>query len=38
MPQGTDEEKMKVYREVRDQIALEIPKLLQEFSGSGRDM
>ena len=29
--QGTDEEKMQVYRVVRDEIAREIPKLLQRI-------
>ena len=35
--EGTDDEKMKVYREVRDEIAREIPRLLREQYKSGRD-
>jgi arsenate reductase len=34
---GTDEEILNAYRQVRDQIALEIPKLLQEYSRPGRE-
>jgi len=30
--QGSDDEKMQVYRAVRDQIAAEIPALLQQYS------
>jgi arsenate reductase len=30
--EGTDEQRMELYRRVRDQIALEIPGLLQEIS------
>jgi arsenate reductase len=30
--QGTDEQKMNVYRAVRDEIVREIPKLLAEYS------
>jgi arsenate reductase len=35
--QGTDEEMLNVYRQVRDAIALEIPKLLQKYATPGRD-
>jgi arsenate reductase len=35
--QGADEVKMQVYREVRDQIASQIPLLLQEQSAGGRE-
>ena len=33
---GTDEEILNAYRQVRDQIALEIPKLLEKYSIPGR--
>ena len=34
---GSEEEVLNVYRKVRDEIGREIPKLLEEYSRSGRD-